>query len=88
MRASTLFSGVSGTSRRLSETRSGSSSSRSPASANVRRWADDIVPLLTDDDPLGVDTFASHWIPLEDGPHGYEIFQQKNDGACKAVLSP
>lgn len=22
--------------------------------ANVRRWADDILPLLTDEDPLGV----------------------------------
>lgn len=56
--------------------------------ANVRRWADDIMPLLTDDDPLGVDTFASHRIPLEDAPHGYEIFQAKKDGACKVVLSP
>ena len=24
--------------------------------ANVRRWVDDILPLLVDDDPLGVDT--------------------------------
>ena len=56
--------------------------------ANVRRWADDILPLLTDDDPLGVDSFASHRIPLEEAPRGYEIFQQKKDGACKVVLSP
>jgi len=56
--------------------------------ANVRRWADDIIPLLTDDDPLGVDSFASHRMPLEEGPHGYEIFQHKKDGACKIVLSP
>jgi threonine dehydrogenase-like Zn-dependent dehydrogenase len=56
--------------------------------ANVRRWVDDIIPLLTDDDPLGVDSFASHRMPLEDAPHGYEIFQHKKDGACKIVLSP
>jgi len=56
--------------------------------ANVRRWADDIMPLLTDDDPLGVDTFASHRMALEDAPHGYEIFQHKKDGACKIVLTP
>lgn len=31
--------------------------------ANVKRWVDDIMPLLTDDDPLGVDTFASHVVP-------------------------
>ena len=27
--------------------------------ANVKRWVDDIMPLLTDDDPLGVDDFAT-----------------------------
>jgi threonine dehydrogenase-like Zn-dependent dehydrogenase len=56
--------------------------------ANVRRWVDDIMPLLTEHDPLGVETFASHRMPLEDAPHGYEIFQHKKDGACKIVLSP
>jgi len=56
--------------------------------ANVRRWADDILPLLTDDDPLGVDSFASHRMSLEDAPHAYEIFQHKKDGAFKIVLSP
>jgi threonine dehydrogenase-like Zn-dependent dehydrogenase len=56
--------------------------------ANVRRWADDILPLLTDEDPLGVDSFATHRIPLEEAPHGYDIFQHKTDGACKVVLSP
>jgi threonine dehydrogenase-like Zn-dependent dehydrogenase len=31
--------------------------------ANVRRWVDDILPLLTNgDDPLGVDTYATHHI--------------------------
>jgi threonine dehydrogenase-like Zn-dependent dehydrogenase len=56
--------------------------------ANVRRWVDDILPLLTDDDPLGVDDFATHRLPLRDGPRGYEIFQKKEDGAAKVVLSP
>lgn len=27
--------------------------------ANVRRWADDILPPLTDHDPLGVELFAN-----------------------------
>ena len=36
--------------------------------ANVRRWVDDILPLLVDDDPLGVDTFATHHLPLGRGP--------------------
>ena len=56
--------------------------------ANVRRWVDDILPLLTDEDPLGVDTIASHRLPLEEGPHGYEIFQKKQDGAIKVLLKP
>jgi threonine dehydrogenase-like Zn-dependent dehydrogenase len=57
--------------------------------ANVKRWIDDIMPLLTDDgDPLGVDTYASHHMKLDDAPHGYEIFQKKQDGAFKIVLNP
>ncbi len=56
--------------------------------ANVKRWVDDIMPLLTDDDPLGVDTFATHTLPLDQAPRGYEIFQQKRDGAVKVMLKP
>lgn len=56
--------------------------------ANVKRWSDDIMPLLTDDDPLGVDTFASHVLPLDEAPHAYEIFQKKQDGAVKMMLRP
>jgi threonine dehydrogenase-like Zn-dependent dehydrogenase len=56
--------------------------------ANVKRWVDDILPLLTDDDPLGVDSFASHVLPLDDAAHGYEIFQKKQDGAVKITLKP
>jgi threonine dehydrogenase-like Zn-dependent dehydrogenase len=56
--------------------------------ANVKRWSDDIMPLLTDDDPLGVDNFASHVLPLDDAPHAYEIFQKKQDGAVKVMLRP
>ena len=40
--------------------------------ANVRRWSSRILPLLTDDDPLHVDTFASHHLPLSDGPAAYK----------------
>jgi S-(hydroxymethyl)glutathione dehydrogenase/alcohol dehydrogenase len=56
--------------------------------ANVKKWVDDIMPLLTDADPLGVDTFATHTLPLSDAPHAYEIFQKKRDGAVKIVLKP
>jgi threonine dehydrogenase-like Zn-dependent dehydrogenase len=56
--------------------------------ANVKKWVDDIMPLLTDADPLGVDTFATHTLPLSDAPHAYEIFQKKKEGAVKIVLKP
>ena len=56
--------------------------------ANVRRWVDDILPLLTDDDPLGVDSFASHRLPLEQAPTAYEKFQKKEDGYVKVLLQP
>ncbi len=57
--------------------------------ANVRRWVDDILPLLTGDgDPLGVDDFATHRLPLEEGPRGYEMFQKKQEGTFKILLQP
>jgi threonine dehydrogenase-like Zn-dependent dehydrogenase len=56
--------------------------------ANVRRWLEDLLPLLGDDDPLGLDSFATHRLPLEEAPRGYEIFQKKQDGAVKILLQP
>jgi threonine dehydrogenase-like Zn-dependent dehydrogenase len=56
--------------------------------ANVKRWVDDILPLLIDSDPLGVDTFATHRLPLTDAPAAYEKFQKKQDGTVKVVLRP
>ena len=56
--------------------------------ANVKRWVDDIVPLLMDGDPLGVESFASHQLPLDQGPEAYEKFQKKEDGFVKVLLKP
>jgi threonine dehydrogenase-like Zn-dependent dehydrogenase len=57
--------------------------------AHVKRWIDDIVPLLAgDDDPLGVDDLATHRMPLDRAPEAYEMFQKKEDGAIKIVLQP
>ncbi|MGH3879706.1 MAG: zinc-dependent alcohol dehydrogenase [Actinophytocola sp.] len=57
--------------------------------ANVRRWVDDILPLVAaDDDPLGTQDFATHILPLTEAPHGYDIFQRKQDGAIKVLLRP
>ena len=56
--------------------------------ANVRRWTDDILPLLGAEDPLGTEDLATHVLPLDQAPHAYEIFQKKQDGAIKIVLRP
>jgi threonine dehydrogenase-like Zn-dependent dehydrogenase len=56
--------------------------------ANVKRWVDDIMPLLMDGDPLGAEEFASHRVPLEQAPEAYAKFQKKEDGYFKVVLAP
>ena len=57
--------------------------------AHVRRWTDDILPLVTqDDDPLGTEDFATHQVPLEQAPEAYEKFQRKADGAIKILMQP
>jgi threonine dehydrogenase-like Zn-dependent dehydrogenase len=57
--------------------------------ANVKKWVDDIMPLLTDDsDPLGVDGFATHKLPLSEAPSAYDTFQKKEDDMIKVVFKP
>jgi threonine dehydrogenase-like Zn-dependent dehydrogenase len=56
--------------------------------ANVKKWVDDIMPLLTDEDPLGVDTFHTHQLPLDQAPEAYEKFQKKENGYVKVLLKP
>jgi hypothetical protein len=56
--------------------------------ANVKRWTDDILPLLLDDDVLGVDDFATHRLTLDDAPDAYRTFQAKQDGMVKVVMRP
>src|SRR3954470_18961130 len=56
--------------------------------ANVKHWAPEILPLLLDGDPLGVDSFHTHRVPLADAPAAYEMFQKKQDGAVKVLLTP
>jgi threonine dehydrogenase-like Zn-dependent dehydrogenase len=56
--------------------------------ANVRRWTDELMPLVGEDDPLGTNDLATHTLALDRAPHGYDIFQRKADGAIKVVLQP
>jgi threonine dehydrogenase-like Zn-dependent dehydrogenase len=57
--------------------------------AHVKRWVDEIMPLLEEDsDPLGAEDLATHRLPLDRAPAAYEMFQKKEDGAIKIVLEP
>jgi threonine dehydrogenase-like Zn-dependent dehydrogenase len=56
--------------------------------AHVKRWVDDLLPLLGDEDPLGTLELATHKLPLERAPLGYELFQRKEDGCIKVLFQP
>jgi len=56
--------------------------------ANVWRWVPEILPLLEEGDPFGVEGFATHRMPLSQAPQAYEMFQKKQDGAVKILLTP
>jgi threonine dehydrogenase-like Zn-dependent dehydrogenase len=56
--------------------------------ANVHRWVPEILPLLTDGDPLDTEGFATHHLPLDEAPHAYAAFQHKTDGMVKTLLQP
>lgn len=56
---------------------------------HVKRWIDELMPyVLDDDDPLGTEDMASHYLPLADAPRGYELFQKKREGCTKVILQP
>jgi threonine dehydrogenase-like Zn-dependent dehydrogenase len=56
---------------------------------HVKRWTDDIIKVLDkDSDVLGVETFATHRLPLDEAPAAYAMFQEKKDGCVKVVLKP
>jgi threonine dehydrogenase-like Zn-dependent dehydrogenase len=56
--------------------------------ANVRAWSDELLAMLVDDDPFGVDSFATHHLALDDAPDAYRRFQKKEDGVVKVVFKP
>ncbi len=57
--------------------------------AHVRRWTDEILPLLLDPaDPLGTLDLTTHHLPLSEAANGYEMFRGKHDGCVKVVLKP
>lgn len=57
--------------------------------ANVRRWVDAMLPVVLDDgDPLGLEQFATHHVPLDAAPEAYARFQSREDGTVKVLFRP
>jgi threonine dehydrogenase-like Zn-dependent dehydrogenase len=54
----------------------------------VRRGGTVPVSGVYGSDPLGAAGFATRHLPLEQAPHGYEIFRNKADGCIRVVLQP
>ncbi|MGW5347693.1 hypothetical protein [Streptomyces sp. NPDC004050] len=46
------------------------------------------MPLLTDGDPLGVEGFATHHLPLDEAPDAYADFQKKRQNTVKVLFRP
>lgn len=49
---------------------------------------DPLPPLLGDDDPLGVDDFATDRLPLDAAPDAYSRFREDQDGTFEVVVQP
>ncbi len=56
--------------------------------ANVRAHTGELLDILKDGDPWGVESFATHHLPLEEAPAAYKHFQKKEEGMVKVVFKP
>jgi threonine dehydrogenase-like Zn-dependent dehydrogenase len=55
---------------------------------HVKRWTDDLLAIaLQDGDVLGLENLATHRVGLDEAPAMYELFQKKEDGVMKVVLT-
>ncbi len=56
---------------------------------HVRRWTPELHRIVSEpEDVLGLESLATHRLPLEEAPGAYEMFQKKADGCIKVVLRP
>lgn len=57
--------------------------------ANVRRWTDDILPLVLDDgDPLGTADMATHHLPLTEAPAASPCSRRSRTAASRSFFTP
>lgn len=53
----------------------------------ARTYMERLAPAVRDDD-LGIERVISHRLPLADGADAYRMFDEKQDGCTKVVLTP
>ncbi len=56
---------------------------------HVKRWTEQLLEIVSQsDDVLGLETLATHRVPLDQAPEMYRTFRDKADGCLKVVLKP
>ncbi|HET7397835.1 MAG TPA: zinc-dependent alcohol dehydrogenase [Intrasporangium sp.] len=56
---------------------------------HVRRWTDELLAIASQpDDVLGLESLATHHVPLDEAPEMYRVFRDKEDHCLKVVLTP
>jgi alcohol dehydrogenase len=55
--------------------------------APVHKYIDQLLGLI-EQGKVVADDIITHRLPLSEAPHGYDIFNKKEDGCVKIVLSP
>ena len=56
---------------------------------HVRQWTDELLEIANQpEDVLDLEGMATHRVPLDEAPEMYSVFQKKQDGCQKVVLSP
>jgi threonine dehydrogenase-like Zn-dependent dehydrogenase len=53
----------------------------------VHRYIDELLGIL-DRGEIKLDDIITHRLPLDQAPHAYQIFRDKEDNCVKVVLKP
>lgn len=56
---------------------------------HVKQWTEELLEIASaTEDVLGLESLATHRVPLEEAPEMYRTFRDKDDGCLKVVLKP
>ncbi|HMG03834.1 MAG TPA: hypothetical protein VK581_00150, partial [Chthoniobacterales bacterium] len=55
--------------------------------APVQKYIDHLIEII-ERGQIRLDDIITHRLPLDDAPHAYQIFRDKEDDCVKVVLTP